>query len=139
MTTPDAVAQAQETLAHKHVIEAIREYADQRERAALAGKRKDAAAIVVRSYLDSHNEEPIKDGEVGWEAAYSVREGSGEFDWQHMDDAAILLLARAGAFKAESAAALALITKKDPEVGTLIKKWKVPGGEVKSLEIRNKP
>ena len=137
--TEPSMAQAQIALSYAHAVAAIRHYAEQRALETDARASKEGAALVVRAYLDTHDSEPLKDGETGWCAEWVIAETQGDFDFPHMPDAALLVLARAGAFRAESGANLERISKKDPEAGALIKKWQMPGGESRRLSVVNKP
>ena len=111
--------------------------AEHRSLEAEAKRHKDAAGNLVKGYLDMIAGEPIVDGECGWTAEWLYSKTMGDFDYAHMPDAAILMMARAGCFKAEAQAALAMIAKKDPEIGALIKKHQMGEGERRRLSVVN--
>ena len=135
--TDEEYARELENYARGQAILAMRRYCDERSVASDATAKNDAAALIVRRWLDQHHE-ALVDGELGWRAEYQTKELNGQFDFATMPEQAIVDLARAGAFTAASKSALDAITKSNPRIHDLRRKYQMPGGQQQSLEVRNK-
>lgn len=126
-------AQAEDTLARMWAITALRHHVQKKAEEKDAGDSKKGAEVIVRRWLDLHPGEALEDGEWGLIAQYRTKKTSGQFDVGSMPDEAIAALARAGCFVAAPESFTDAVSKTNPRLGDLVRRFRMPGGESKEL------